>query len=136
MSDRVFLDTNILVYAHTDLIAIKQSASQKLISSSVSFISTQVMQELANTLNRKFNHSWNDIEKVLADVSGNNHLHLNTDSTIKIACRIANDYKYSFYDSLIISAALECDCTILYSEDLNNGQVIEKKVKIVNPFLE
>ncbi len=133
MSDRVFLDTNILVYAHTDVDVAKQSIAQKLIIDNLSFISTQVLQELANTLNRKFNHSWKDVAKVLADATENNSLHINTDVTIKSSCRLAGIYKFSFYDSLIIAAALECD--MLYSEDLNNGQIIEKKLTIVNPFI-
>jgi len=49
MSDKVFLDTNILVYAHTDVDIVKQSVAQKLIADSDSYISTQVLQELANT---------------------------------------------------------------------------------------
>lgn len=63
MSDRVFFDTNILVYAHTDLNIAKQSTAQALIINSPSFISTQVIQELANTLYRKFKHPWKDVEK-------------------------------------------------------------------------
>ncbi|MCD4695048.1 MAG: hypothetical protein K8S16_02310 [Bacteroidales bacterium] len=54
--------------------------------------------------------------------------------TIRSACKIANKYQYSFYDSLIISAVLEADCTILYSEDLHHNQLIEKKFRIINPF--
>jgi predicted nucleic acid-binding protein len=51
------------------------------------------------------------------------------------ACQIAEKYHFSFYDSLIIAASLECDCNILYSEDMHHGQIIENKLKIVNPFL-
>jgi predicted nucleic acid-binding protein len=44
-------------------------------------------------------------------------------------------YQYSFYDSLIISAALSCNCEMLFSEDLQHGQIIEERLKIINPFL-
>ncbi len=44
-------------------------------------------------------------------------------------------WKYSFYDSLIIAAALKANCNILYSEDLQHGQVIDD-LKIINPFIE
>ena len=67
MSDRIFLDTNVLVYAHTDINSTKQSICQGLARNPLSFISTQVTQELANTLSRKFRHPWKDIERVLAD---------------------------------------------------------------------
>jgi predicted nucleic acid-binding protein len=134
MNDSIFLDTNVLVYAHTDLDTIKQAASQKLMEKGPSFVSTQVLQELANTLNRKFKHSWEDIGKVLSDVTVNNNLHVNDEMTIKRACEIADRYRFSFYDSLIISAALESNCTMLYSEDLHDGQVIEGTLKVENPF--
>jgi predicted nucleic acid-binding protein len=72
MNDSAFLDTNILVYAHTDFDTAKQLVAQKLIGDTQSFISTQVLQELANTLNRKFKQPWNDVANVLADATANN----------------------------------------------------------------
>lgn len=134
MSDRVFLDTNILIYAHTDVDPVKQLISQNLIVDNLTYISTQVLQELSNTLNRKFNHTWQDAENVFKNAIENNILHINTENTILKTFQLAQRYKFSFYDSLIISAALECDCNMLYSEDLNAGQVIEEKLEIVNPF--
>jgi predicted nucleic acid-binding protein len=73
--------------------------------------------------------------KVLTDVNANNQLHTNTQLTIHKACNIAMRYKFSFYDTLIIAAALESNCTILYSEDMHHNQVIENALKIVNPFV-
>ncbi len=134
MKDRIFLDTNTLVYAHTDLDLAKQSVAQQLVINSHSVISTQVIQELSNTLHRKFKHPWKDIVDVLEDVVQNNFLHLNSEQTILNGCRLAESYKFSFYDSLIISSALESNCSILYSEDLQNGQIIEGRLKIINPF--
>lgn len=134
MSDRVFFDSNILVYAHTDINDSKQSTAQQLITQHLSYISSQVIQELANTLNRKFKHPWKDVERVLANSIKNNNLFINNEKTILEACGLADRYKFSFYDSLILSAALECE--LLFSEDLNNGQLIENKLKIVNPFVK
>lgn len=135
MNDRVFLDSNVLVYAHTDIDDFKQSRAQQLITQNSSHISSQVIQELANTLSRKFKHPWKDVEKVLANSIKNNNLFINNEKTILEACGLADRYKFSFYDSLILSAALECECDLLFSEDLNNGQLIENKLKIVNPFV-
>lgn len=134
-SDKVFLDTNIIVYAHTDLEPDKQKTAQKLIAEYQTIISTQVLQETANTLVKKFKHSWLNVSKVAAEAIQNNLLHINTDATILEALRIAERYGFSFYDSLIISAALECGCNILYSEDLHHGQLIENRMKIMNPFV-
>jgi len=62
-------------------------------------------------------------------------LHINEVGTIVNACDIALKYHFSFYDSLIIAAALESGCSTLYTEDMHNGQVIEDRLKIVNPFV-
>jgi predicted nucleic acid-binding protein len=102
----VFLDTNVLVYAHTDVDSEKQATAQSLIAESRSFISTQVLQELANTLNRKFKQPWKDIIDVLQNASNNNNIYTNNESTVVKACEIAARYGYSFYDSLVLSAAL------------------------------
>jgi len=72
--------------------------------------------------------------KAIDECCGNSQLTINSKETILSAAHIANRYGFSFYDSLIIAAALETGCSVLYSEDLNNGQIIEKKLKIVNPF--
>jgi predicted nucleic acid-binding protein len=47
---------------------------------------------------------------------------------------IADKYQYSFYDSLIISAALSCNCKTLYTEDMQDGQIIENSLTIINPL--
>jgi predicted nucleic acid-binding protein len=55
--------------------------------------------------------------------------------TLRDAIRIADKYGYSLYDSLILSSALAVGCKIVYSEDMQNGQVIDGGLTIVNPFL-
>ena len=134
MSDSIFLDTNILVYAYSDTELQKQTIARKLVSENISFISTQVLQELSNTLSRKFKKSWPEITDAVKEVSLSNLVHANSEATIQQAIKIADQYKFSFYDSLIIAAALECKCSKLYSEDMSHGQVIEKQITIINPF--
>jgi predicted nucleic acid-binding protein len=134
-SDKLFLDSNIIVYSHTDLEPDKQKIAQTIIAEKLTIISTQVLKETANTLVKKFKHSWKDVSKVIAEAASNNLVHINTSETILEACNIADKYNFSFYDSLIIAAALESDCNFLYSEDMQHNQVIEKRLKIVNPFI-
>lgn len=134
MSDSIFLDTNILVYAYSDTELQKQAISRKLISENISFISTQVLQELSNTLFRKFRSTWPQITEAVKEVSINNLVHANSEATIQLAIKTAEQYRFSFYDSLIIAAALECKCSKLYSEDMSHGQLIEKQITIINPF--
>lgn len=134
MNDNVFLDTNIIVLSYSFVEIEKQQIARKLIADSNSYISTQVLQELANILTRKFSFSYSEALLALEESRNNNILHTNTESTIVQACEIAERYRFSFYDSLIIAAALECECTILYSEDMSHGQLIEEQLRISNPF--
>ncbi len=135
MNDKVFLDTNVLVYAYSITEPDKQAIARKIIAEYDSYISTQVLQELTNTLTKKFYNSWNDAQNVILESCNNNLLHINERETVLDACSIAQKYNYSFYDSLIIAAAIECNCNTLFSEDLHNGQLIETKLRIVNPFI-
>lgn len=136
MHDNVFLDSNVIVYSYSNSELNKQDVARKLITESNSFISTQVLQELCNIVTRKFKFSYGQATMAIAECCQNNILHTNTESTILQACQIAERYGFSFYDSLIVAAALETNCTILYSEDLHDGQVIEGKLTVRNPFRE
>ncbi len=134
MSDKVFLDTNVLVYSYSVSEEDKQLTARKLIAEADSYISTQVLTELTNTLTRKFKLPYEAALMAINECCANNHVFINNPETIKGAIKIADKYGFSFYDSLIISAALETDCKILYSEDMHHGQVLEKKLQITNPF--
>ncbi len=132
---KVFLDTNLLIYAHTNVEVRKQLQMQQIIGGENTFISTQVFKEVANVLHKKFRFGWNEIRQVLQEMEQNSETHINSHATIQQACLIAERYKFSFYDSLIIAAALECECAMIYSEDMQHGQVIENTLTVRNPFV-
>jgi len=125
MSGKSFLDTNVLVYCYTETEPEKQAVAVSLAEQSETWVSTQVLQELANTLRKKFKISWLNIDATLQEVNQNLNLHTNTYSTIIDATRIAERYGFSFYDCLIISSCLAIGCDVLYSEDLQSGQLID-----------
>lgn len=134
MKDKIFLDTNILVYSYSVADLQKQTIARKLIAENNSFISTQVLQELSNTVTKKFKFSFAHATKAINECCHNNNLHTNSRKTILQACNVAERYKFSFYDSLIIAAAIEVGCTILYSEDMNYKQAIFNALTIINSF--
>lgn len=134
MNGKCFLDSNVIIYAHTDLDVQKQQVAQHIIATQDTIISTQVLQETANILSKKFQFAWPDIQTVLNEAAANNSLHTNSFPAISDACRIAERYGFSFYDSLIIAAALESGCQRLLSEDLQDGQVIDNVLTVENPF--
>ena len=117
-----FLDTNIVIYSLGNDSA-KRERSIELISDHP-VISVQVLNEAANTLLRKFAMPINDIQAIME--------RLNDECTVQplsakihfLALSIKDRYQFSFYDCLIIAAALESACDILYSEDMQHGQVI------------
>jgi predicted nucleic acid-binding protein len=135
MNGNRFIDTNILIYCYADDELIKQQKALEIVNNQDTFISTQVLTELSNTLKKKFKLDWQKVKKVISEVNSDFNVFVNKPSTIEQACHIADKYQYSFYDSLIISAALSCNCKTLYSEDMQNGQVIENSITIVNPFI-
>jgi predicted nucleic acid-binding protein len=134
MNDNFFIDTNILVYCYADDEPLKQQKALGIASNPDTFIRTQVLTELSNTLKKKFQQDWLVIENVVSEVSNDFNVYVNKPATIEWACRVADKYQYSFYDSLIIAAALSSNCKTLYSEDMQDGQVIENSLTIVNPF--
>lgn len=133
-SDKVFFDTNIMVYCYTGNEPNKKVISQKLALENDANISTQVVQEFINVLSRKYKQDWPVIQNSIKNLPRYFNVFTNQFNTIVSATQVADRYHLSFYDSLIIAAALECDCTTLYSEDMHDGLVIESKLTIINPF--
>lgn len=134
MKDKVFLDTNILIYVYSVTEPEKQKIAIELSETTSSYISTQVIQEFSNILFKKFGLNWNQILLAINEITENYSIIINNPATIKLACKMARKHQYSFYDSLIISAAMEANCKFLFTEDLHHNQLIENKLRIINPF--
>ena len=137
MSDKYFLDTNIIVYSFGD--TEKSHTAQDLIRGALTSgngsVSYQVIQEFVNVASKKFSepikiedirHYLRQVLFPLLSVYSSQELHMS-------ALDISERWQYSFYDSLIIAGALSIDCKILYSEDLQDGQKIYG-LQVVNPF--
>ena len=104
MKGNSFLDTNILVYSYSDTETEKQIIARTIISNNNTFISTQVLQELLNVLIKKFRLPYTVAITAVNESASNNNLYINILETILNAGSIAERYKFSFYDSLIVSA--------------------------------
>jgi len=134
--NKVFIDSNVVIYAYSNSEKAKQQIARKIVKENYTIISTQVLQEMGNTLGRKYMLDYSSIEETLQEcIYSNNEVYINQQQTIFKACGIAKRYQFSFYDSLIISAALESNCNILYSEDLQHNQIIDGVLTIINPFI-
>jgi len=133
---KVFLDCNIVIYIYCNNEIYKQGIAQSLFKNKIVVISTQVLQETANTLHKKFKADYDIISAILSECVNNaSHLHVNTKKTVINACSIAKRFQLSFYDSVIISSALEAGCQTIYSEDMQHNMLIDNTLTIVNPFI-
>src|SRR5262249_44460429 len=98
-------------------------------------ISVQVLNEFVAVGRRKLDMSWEDLTEALAAIRVlcPPPLPISVD-THDSAIRIAQRYGYRIYDALVAASALEANCDTLYSEDLQDGQVIDDRLTIRNPF--
>ena len=133
MTDKLsFLDSNILIY----LVENNPDKKAKVLSiiTTDCMISTQVVGENINVCIKKLK-----MTKEKAFIHANELLATFPimtiqPSTLELGIMIYNKYQLSWWDSLIVSTALENNCEIIYSEDMQDGLVIEKRLTIVNPF--
>lgn len=137
MPDRVFVDTNILVYAHDAGAPDKQRKSRELIAqladSGDGVISTQVLQEFYVAATRKLGVASIAAKGVLKTFSVFEIVQISTKLIHEaIDCSILN--QLSFWDSLILAAASSAGCSTVLSEDLGSNQTI-LGVKVRNPFV-
>ena len=133
MSAKVFLDTNVLLYAigHHD----RRTPKAEALIERGGIISVQVLNELAAVAQRKLKMSWPDVTDALGAIRTlcPSVVPL-TVATHDAAVLLAAKHGFHIYDALIVAAALEAGCDTLYSEDMQAGQVIARRLTIRNPF--
>jgi len=134
MNDKFFLDTNVCIYAF-DTDSRKKEKALNLIISNKATISTQVVMETSNVALKKLKLKYEELQLSIDYITTFCSLHIIELSTIKLAFQINRQYHYSLYDALIIASAFESNCSILYSEDMQHGHCIDKRLNIVNPFM-
>jgi predicted nucleic acid-binding protein len=127
-----FFDTNVVLYLLSTDVA-KADRAEELISLGGA-ISVQVLNEFVAVASRKLRMPWSDIRDVLSQIRAVCAVEPLTIETHDGALHIAERYGLSIYDALIVSAALLAGCKTLHSEDMQDGQVIERQLAIRNPF--
>lgn len=139
MSDRFFVDTNILLYAH-DRSAGKHERAKALVErlwrDGTGVLSTQVLQELSVNLRKKAGRPLDarTVRDIVADYL-TWEVYVNTGTSILEALEIQERFRISFWDALVVQAADACGTTLLYSEDLADGQLYGR-VRVSNPLAE
>ena len=129
----VFADTNIVIYAEGSDVRKAQRAMSILESGPV--ISSQVVTETINILTRKYGFTLPEAHEVASSLLDLCEVVPVGVETVRTAMRLAVRYQLSHWDSLIVAAACLAGCDTLHSEDLQHGQVIDGRLRIVNPFV-
>jgi predicted nucleic acid-binding protein len=133
----VFIDSNVFLYAFSDKNHNKQQLAYRFLTELVSSIvvSTQVVNEVSVNCLKKL--QLNNIQ-VLAIQQAFYHkyrVQILSEEVVLSATQLRERYQLSYYDSLIVAAALIGGCEILFSEDMQHDLLVEQRLHIINPFV-
>lgn len=140
MTDKAFVDTNVLIYAHDSSAGVKHDRARILVDTlwqqDAGVLSAQVLQEFCNNNRKKMKRPLPpaELRSVMQDYS-RWRVVPNTEKSVLRALDSQDRYRVSFWDALILQAAEEAAVTILYSEDFSHGQYYGS-VQVLNPFRE
>ena len=131
MSADDFFDSNVLLYLVSPEPS-KAARAEALVDTGGT-VSIQVLAEVANVARRKFQMTFQEIRELLLGIRLACSVHTPDIRTHELGLDLAERYRFSIYDSMLLASALEAGCRIFYSEDLHHGQRIEG-LTIRNPF--
>lgn len=127
-----FVDTNVLAYlASADT---TKAARAEAVVAQGGTISVQVLNELANVARRKMALSWPETQAFLSAVRSLLTVEPLTEDVHDRGLAIAKRFGLSIYDAMIVASALQAGCDVLWSEDMQDGLMIEDRLRISNPF--
>lgn len=129
---RRFFDTNVLLYLLSADAAKADRVEEALAAGGT--ISVQVLNEFTSVALRKLGMKVSQVREVLELITEICEVIPLTTQIHRRGLQVAERYRFSFYDALIVAAALESRSTTLYSEDLQDGQVIDRVLAVKNPF--
>lgn len=127
-----FVDSNVLIYAFT---ADPRAAAAQALLERGCVTSVQGLNEFTNVARRKLGMTWDEVREALVAIRNVCQAILPLDiETHADALRIAERYGYAIFDALIVASARRADCDTLWSEDMQDGVVIDGRLRIANPF--
>jgi len=132
--NRFALDSNVVIYNHAGNDPRKRSISRKFLRSNP-VISSQVLSEYLNYMKNKYKAEKRKLIRTCARWLRRCIFQPVSRSTVELASRLIDKYDFQLFDGIIVASALEANCGVLYSEDMQHGQVIEASLKIVNPYI-
>ncbi len=133
---KVFVDSNIWLYAFVDDQSSKHSQAQKTLREANRFsISSQVVSEVCVNMLKKTAKDERFIQELIAAFYDRYEVVPIAEKTLVKASDLRTQYALSYWDSIICAAALEAQCDTLLTEDMQHGLIIDNRLELVNPFL-
>lgn len=139
MPDKVFVDTNIWLYALIQSDDARgdsrhQQASDFLCQLNRPVINSQVIRETCANLIKKVKMPEDSVQRLLNGWYCDSEVVTSNVTQYLLASKLRSNSAFSYWDSMIVAAALDAGCVTLYSEDMQHGQQVEGQLTIVNPF--
>ena len=129
---RVFIDSNVPLYMLSADVR-KADIAQRILEAG-GFASVQVMNEIAAVLHGKMRIEWTVVHDLLAAVRATCLIGVATLPVHERALSIAERHGIGIHDAQIVAAALDAGCSVLYTEDLQHGQIFERRLRVTDPF--
>lgn len=130
-----FFDSNVLIYVASEL-SEKANIAESLLLAEPPLMSAQVLNECAHVLRRKLRHDWIDIVKFIERLTLTGTVRAITVETTRRGLQLAERYRFSVWDSMIVASALEAGAEVLWTEDMHDGLVVDGQLRIANPFVD
>ena len=127
-----FVDSNVLLYLLSSDAA-KADRAEALLAHGAT-IGVQVLNEIVAVARRKLDMPWREIDELLALLRARCSVHARTLAVHERALELARRHRFAWYDALIVGAAVEAGCDVLYSEDMHDGLRVGGRLTIRDPF--
>lgn len=134
MNVKVFIDSNVFLYTFTDKEPLKQNIAKTLVLAGRHTISVQVVNEVSNNLLKKLGLVNADVQDFVDDCYNRYQIENLSQAVFGKAASLRERYRFSYYDSIIVSSALLSDCQVLYSEDMQHNLLVDNQLTILDPF--
>jgi predicted nucleic acid-binding protein len=134
MPDIFALDTNVLVYLHDSSNVHKREIAKQLLSNSPK-ISSHVVSEYVNTCRRLLTLDKTSLLLQTAALLSNCQIIAVQPATLAYAAQLTEKYKLQIFDAIIVANCIEGNCNVLYSEGMHHQLLVDKRIKIINPFI-
>jgi predicted nucleic acid-binding protein len=138
MPARIFVDTNIWLYALVPNVDDPRHvrAAEFVLGLTRPWINSQVIREASSNLLKKTDIAESRLRGIIRDWYRHCEIHHSNAAQHLLASEVRERYSLSYWDSLIVAAALDAGCTVLASEDMQHGLTIDGRLTITNPFVD